>query len=486
MPATRKYYQFLGAASPPLLARGLDPLDPSIHYAIFEAVTEARENLAILFGQGSSEDRKTKIFIGYLEAVGWNFDLRYHAWSISPLRKKIEKIAHYLFNVVKEDSKDVDLHTMQILTGLLCWFSIALPIGKSFVYPLFRCRRNSLGRIFLSTAATRDLQFWRALIRVALVHPQILGCPIDLLRTDRQPDWFIVDDACTSIGGGSWISQTPEWSPGDSNNHWLISRWSPDELAVIEARLLCYREPTTDEWLDVAPSMDLFEIRNETESPRRLRAVTINVLEFTQAVYTLVVFAPILKNCVVDFGADNTATLCWLVRNRSSPGAADALLKLLSLTCTIYNIKLVVHHVAGIKNYLSDWMSRVLGAEFADPTYIFYGFDLRNSTSFLTLLHERMTTGSNPLDRRQVSRLLISHALLCPEDLTAETIILMMESLHHLNDIPRCYDTRIPTVLDAYQRRYSRSENPPVIPKELDNAYNTALAWNAAVTPPTP
>jgi hypothetical protein len=65
-------------------------------------------------------------------------------------------------------------------------------------------------------------------------------------------------------------------------------------------------------------------------------------------VYTLVMFAPLLRNCVVDFGAVNTATLCWLVRNRSSPGAADALLKFLSLTCTIYNIKLVVHHVAGI------------------------------------------------------------------------------------------------------------------------------------------
>ena len=105
------------------------------------------------------------------------------------------------------------------------------------------------------------------------------------------------------------MSRTPEWNPSNADNHWIISRWSPEELAAIEARLLCYRNPTPDEWVEVAPSLDQFEIRSDTGSPRQMRAVTINVLEFTQAVYTLVVFAPLLENCVVDFGADHCHTV---------------------------------------------------------------------------------------------------------------------------------------------------------------------------------
>ena len=52
--------------------------------------------------------------------------------SCSPAQE-LEKMAHYLFNIVSEDVDEVDLVTMQVLTGLLCWFSVALPIGKSFV-----------------------------------------------------------------------------------------------------------------------------------------------------------------------------------------------------------------------------------------------------------------------------------------------------------------------------------------------------------------
>ena len=435
-----------------------------------------------MFGMESSEDKKTKLFVGCLEAVGWYFDLRYHAWYVVPLRKKIEKMAHYLFNVVPMGKQEIDLHSMQTITGLLCWFSVALPIGKSFVYPLFRCRTDSNGLVFINYAAARDLAFWRALIRVTLVHPHIMGCPIDLLRTTRLPDWFIVSDACTSIGGGSWLSRTPEWIPGN-NNLWLLTRWSPAELRVIEARLLCYRAPTDTEWAEVEPSLGHFEIRDEHHNARKSRSVTINVLEFTQAVLTLLVFAPLLRGCVVDFGVDNTATLCWLVRNRSSPGAADTILKLLSLTCTIYKIKLVVHHVPGAKNILSDWMSRVLGAGSLDPISLYDGFDLTESTAFLAALHARCTNTANPLNRRQVCRLLISHALLCPDDLTAEAIIQMVESLHFLDSVQPQGDIRIPAVIDAYQRLFAQSETPPHIPLELQSALDITTTWNETPLP---
>jgi hypothetical protein len=337
---------------------------------------------------------------------------------------------------------------------------------------------DASGRVFINSIAARDLAFWRALIRVALVHPRILGCPIDLLRTTRLPDWFIVSDACTTTGGGSWLSPTPEWLPGQ-DNQWLAMRWTTEELIAIQARLLCYPQPTRPELDDLRPHYEAYEVPDDSPTPRRARAVTINVLEFTQAVFTIMVFAPILRNCVVDFGTDNTATLCWLVRNRSSPGAADTLLKLLSLTCTIYNIKLVVHHVPGKVNIISDWISRVLGVEFADPHDVFLDIDVSASIPFLSTIYTRLRDRAKPLDKQQVCRLLISHALRCEEDLSAAAIIQMMESLHHLESVTCCTDDRIPTVIDSYQRAFSGQSPPPPIPTDLTSAVTAALEWDS-------
>jgi hypothetical protein len=128
-------------------------------------------------------------------------------------------------------------------------------------------------------------------------------------------------------------------------------------------------------------------------------------------------------------------------------------------------------------------MSRVEGAESADPISLFDGFDFEDDQAFLFALKARMTDTSNPLDRRQIGRLLISHALLCPDDLEAETIILMIESLQHVEFVPDNEDIGITLVLDAYQRLYAHSENPPKIPHRLTDAIDTAVRWNTQPLP---
>ena len=101
--------------------------NPDRHYVIKDAVVEHRENLARLFGRDSSENRKTKIFAGCAEVVGWYFDLRFSHWSVRPQQTKIEKIAHYLFNVIPVGTSVTTLKNMQRLAGLLCFYCISLP-----------------------------------------------------------------------------------------------------------------------------------------------------------------------------------------------------------------------------------------------------------------------------------------------------------------------------------------------------------------------
>jgi len=381
----RHYYNSPRPGHPPDVAEGLPPLNSESQYLIFELVTEAREILACLFGPDSTEDRKVRIFSGLMQVIGWHFDLRYTHWYVSPLPKKIDKMAHYLFTVVPPGTTATSLHNMQVITGLLCWFSVAMPIGRSFVYQLFQCKRTTAndGLVIISSAAQRDLELWRALLRLALVDPTLIGCPIDLLRTDRLPESFSVTDACTGVGGGAWTSPSPSYAPTHDLSHWLVLRWSPQELQVIQNRLLPLNTVTTDELHTLDQHLQQYLVEGASSAMFSAPRATINVLEFATVVFFVLVAAPFLKGLVVSLGADNMATLCWMVKHRSSSGAADTLLKLLSLTCTIYSIKIVVHHVKGSVNYLSDWLSRVSGIETCDHHSLLQSTDLASDATFL-------------------------------------------------------------------------------------------------------
>ena len=414
-----------------------------------------------------------------METLGWYFDLRYSHWSARPITRKIEKIAHYLFNVIRSDDTTTTLPFIQSLAGLLCWYAVAIPIGRSFVYTLFQCNKSSTGTVFIHAAAQRDLSFWRAIMRVALDNPSLLACPIDLLRTDRAPTWFIVTDASTGTGGGAWISASPTWND-DPSALWFGLRWTITEQAAIAARLSHYGEPTADEWSTIEPFFQEFKIAGDHTAPTTA-PLTINVLEFAQAVFTIMAAAPKLRGSVVSFGADNTATLCWLVRNRSSPGAADILLKLLAMTCTMYNIKLVVHHVKGAVNFLSDWISRVAGAAFIDPHTFFLSLPAPASSEFLAALQKAAYPPTSHT-RTSICRAILSHALSVPSDPSASDLILMISLLRHFPDVYVNPDPRIPRVLTAFQRLRNANQHPETIPhSSLEEALSAASAWDEII-----
>ena len=206
---SKTYVDDLGAFAPPLVS-DVDPSVPRWHYkdtrdvtpstlpgcemcpgtryAIMDAVVEARDNLARLAGPNSTKLKKVKIYSGYAELLGWHFDLRYTHFYVTPLRPKLDKMAHYLFNIVPIGSVKTNFQTMQSLTGLLCWFSQAIPLGKSFVYTLFQCQRCGPHVVVIHAAAQRDLTFWRALVRVALEEPVLVGCPLELPTNAPYPD----------------------------------------------------------------------------------------------------------------------------------------------------------------------------------------------------------------------------------------------------------------------------------------------------------
>ena len=118
-----------------------------------------------------------------------------------------------------------------------------------------------------------------------------------------------------------------EWIPRVSEL-WFIIRWTALEKIAIAARLIAEGQPDDDQWVFVEKALQSYTLPGSTTIPRPCPKLTINVLEFAVAVFMIMLAAPILAGKVVSLGADNTAALCWLVKNESSSGAADTLLKL--------------------------------------------------------------------------------------------------------------------------------------------------------------
>jgi hypothetical protein len=464
----------------------LPQFDLDSRYAILDAVLEARDNLACIFGENASEDRKAKIFVGFVELVGWHFDLRYPNFSVRPLEGKLDKIAHYLFNLIPDQATTVDVHLMESLTGLLCWFSVALPLGKSFVYSLFQCKRIGNSHVLLHATALRDLTFWRALIRIALDSPELFGCPLDNLRSDRVPDIRLCSDACTGMGGGSfWARVHPAGDIAiDRGLEYLVTRWTPDEQAAIAARL-SLRPPTTDEWLLLEAPVRSFAVASTAPFKYPSSPLTINVLEFAQVVFSIMVYAPILRDKTIDIGVDNIAAMCWLVRNRASSGAADTLLKLLAITCVLFNIRIVAHHIRGVDNWIPDWLSRVLGIDHLDHHNWLSDVPTLSHIQLFDRLQD-IADSLSPYKRLTTCRLILSYALVGdmnpPVVLLIRLIFFIHQHDHGSEPVSPTgtytrADDRVSTVFSQFDRAYRLDQHPNTIPMTIDDAFAAAPSW---------
>jgi hypothetical protein len=149
-------------------------------------------------------------------------------------------------------------------------------------------------------------------------------------------------------------------------------------------------------------------------------------------------------------------------------------LKLLSLTCVIYNIRLVAHHTRGIHNFLADWQSRVQGVDACDPVQTVEQVGSQSTEDFFRHIQEVEAT-----DRRSVCRRLLSFALINPEVPSVDTIVRMMVCLRSAPVVNMVDDASIPLVMDAFQRLVDTGSHPPTgIPDTLQDALLAARDWD--------
>ena len=200
--------------------------------------------------------------------------------------------------------------------------------------------------------------------------------------------------------------------------------------------------------------------------------LSINVLAFATAVYAILLYAPLLQGYVVSIGTDNTACLCWLVRNKASSGVADALLKILSLVCTIYSIKLVAHHVPGVVNYISDWISRAGGLEDYDPHAHLAVSELEDPQAFLTAVEDliNLRSGPDPFNRMNLCRLILGKLLTLTDELPSELLVGTISHLHKLPGVPSFGYCKGRAVIDGVAEVLATGEEFSGIPMDVDDA----------------
>ena len=424
-------------------AEGAPPVVEGTQYVIHQAVTYARNLIGNVLGAQATEPKKTKWFYGCLVGIGWYFNLVYSEFYVLPKPEKLRKIVHYLFNVIPVGSDIAPYTAVRELQGLLCWFSAALPLGKSFVYSLFRCRPDHDGLVSFSAVAIRDLDFWRSLARCAMIYPNLFGAKLENLEFGRKPSWFIRTDASTGHGGGGWLSKANTWLPGVDASRCFALRWTADEVANINKWVSDIPRPSTVQEMEFLQGNLHHYCSSETnpQSPEHDAArfcsplsLDINVLEFATAVFAMMLWAPLMQGSCVCLGADNTATLCWLIKYKTTNLASDVILKMLALTCAVYNVQLVAEFIPGVRNVLADWLSRVSTGERWDMASEAFELCGGSQGFFRENLHS-MAKDPVKFPRRLIVRTLLMRSLTVGEPVTFQTLLAMILALKGETDL---------------------------------------------------
>ena len=315
---------------------------------IYQAQQWYRKCLEELRGLGCSAPDKAQVYHHHLLAIGWEFNLNFDRWYVQPQPKALKKLAYYLFTRYDPVRGTISSQDLDTLTGLLCYYTAGLiPAAGSYVYNLFQSKRrrhkDDPNLVCLSDAARSDLVWWQAIVFAVHQHPEAFGASISSYDVARTPTWFICTDASSTVGGGGWLSTVREPQQSSDLHDVFFLRWSPEELHEFES--LSKVIHTGNQSLEVPDVSPLF-------------TVSINILEFAAALFALTKWGPLLRDSVVSFGTDNTATVSWLTRARAKASSADRLLKTYSLVCLTYGIQLATYHIPGVDNHLADILSR--------------------------------------------------------------------------------------------------------------------------------
>lgn len=280
-----------------------------------------------VWGKGAVNLEKLKCWEDRLIGIGWDLDLE--SWRAQPKDRGMAKLVVALFDVVPPGTVLVEERDMDHLKGLLQWYASGLPGGQAFLASLYACAFVDVGkgryRYRLSTAAQRDLTWWRALMLVAYHHPHVLGVSIDAVRRVKVPTMYMRTDASTSVGGGGLVSLSAGGELLDVPDDAI--RWTAEEMRVFVSQ-----------------------------------GISINTLEYYAAIYFVMLWSHLFVGQIVHLECDNTAAVSWLMKCRANAGneAADALVKIFSLFCLRHLITITSSHLRGIDNVVADYRSRDL------------------------------------------------------------------------------------------------------------------------------
>jgi hypothetical protein len=298
-----------------------------IEERIEESRAEYKACVRSLFGHDAVNDTKDRMWQDGLECIGWYLD--FVSWTAMPKEKSMCKLILAVFEDIKPGQRAVKVKTLERVLGLLMWYSVAIPCGRTFLLSLYACKYGDNdvgGRItHLSDLAMQDLEFWRAIILAGFIDRTTVAASIDSLNENRIPDFYYRSDASTSVGGGAILSLS-EGGPSIEVIGQSAIRWTRHEVAAFERM-----------------------------------GVSINVLEYFSAIFFVMVWSDILRGKVVSIECDNTAAVSWLLKGRAKGGgAADVLAKLTVLFCYEAKIYLLCKHLAGVLNVVADFNSRDL------------------------------------------------------------------------------------------------------------------------------
>ena len=167
---------------------------------------EYKHCITTLFGPGAVNETKDKFWPTSLEFIGWHLD--FVEWNVMPKERGMAKMVLALFEEIAPGQRHTTLKALDRVTGLLTWYSLAIPSGASFVASLFACKHKNedTQRTHLTALAMADLDWWRALVIVGQTHRHLLAASIDAVRTNPVPHRYMRADASTSIGAGALVS----------------------------------------------------------------------------------------------------------------------------------------------------------------------------------------------------------------------------------------------------------------------------------------
>jgi len=311
------------------------------------SVLDIKECTTRIIGEGQIQDEKTKIYVGGLQSIGYELDLR--KGIAMPLPKSINKAATRLFYDLPLGERETTVKHLEKTIGILLWCSACIPTGKCFLVQLFKHKaeadKSGNQTTLLSDLAISDIAMWRAIILVMMLDPSFLGAPLHRLRENLQPEIYIRTDS-SFLGFGGAASYTPFKIDG--------VEVAPNEVPGTESEGHVRFTPLEKKYI-------------------KSLGVSINTLEFIAVCFYIFLWADKLTGKVVSIECDNIAAVSYLMKGRVKANwVADCIAKIFTLFILAYNITLVVNHVQGKLNTLADERSRLVGlheAEIDEETF---------------------------------------------------------------------------------------------------------------------